>query len=103
MKSLLVVVDMQRDFVSGPLGTKEAQNILPAVVAVSRNSKGMWFIPETRITGIICRPRRGSSFRWSIACRGPQVGRLCQKCGTRGRERSVAVLDKPTFGLGGPL
>ena len=32
MKSLLVVVDMQRDFVSGPLGTKEAQNILPVVV-----------------------------------------------------------------------
>lgn len=32
MKSLLVVVDMQRDFVSGPLGTKEAQNTLPAVV-----------------------------------------------------------------------
>ena len=32
MKSLLVVVDMQRDFVSGPLGTKAAQNILPAVV-----------------------------------------------------------------------
>ena len=31
MKRLLVVVDMQKDFVDGSLGTKEAQAILPAV------------------------------------------------------------------------
>ena len=30
MKSLLVVVDMQNDFITGSLGTKEAQAILPA-------------------------------------------------------------------------
>lgn len=32
-KKLLVVVDMQNDFIGGALGTKEAQNILPAVRA----------------------------------------------------------------------
>ena len=32
-KKLLVVVDMQNDFIGGVLGTKEAQNILPAVRA----------------------------------------------------------------------
>ena len=31
MKRLLVVVDMQRDFIDGSLGTKEAQAIVPAV------------------------------------------------------------------------
>lgn len=31
MTRILVVVDMQNDFIDGPLGTKEAQNILPAV------------------------------------------------------------------------
>lgn len=31
MKSLLVVVDMQRDFIDGSLGTKEAQAIVPHV------------------------------------------------------------------------
>ena len=32
-KKLLVVVDMQNDFIGGALGTQEAQNILPAVRA----------------------------------------------------------------------
>lgn len=31
MKRTLIVVDMQKDFVDGALGTKEAQSILPAV------------------------------------------------------------------------
>lgn len=33
MGKVLVVVDMQNDFISGSLGTKEAQVIVPAVVA----------------------------------------------------------------------
>ncbi len=33
MKKLLVVVDMQNDFVDGALGTKEAQAIVPSVTA----------------------------------------------------------------------
>ena len=31
MKKLLIVVDMQRDFVDGSLGTQEAQAIVPLV------------------------------------------------------------------------
>lgn len=33
MKRLLVVVDMQKDFIDGSLGTKEAQAIVPGVAA----------------------------------------------------------------------
>ena len=32
MKALLLVVDMQNDFIDGALGTKEARNILPPVI-----------------------------------------------------------------------
>ena len=31
MKNVLIVVDMQNDFINGALGTKEAQAILPNV------------------------------------------------------------------------
>jgi len=31
-KKILIVVDMQKDFVDGSLGTKEAEAIVPAVV-----------------------------------------------------------------------
>ena len=31
-RKILIVVDMQRDFIDGPLGTREAQSIVPAVI-----------------------------------------------------------------------
>lgn len=36
MKKILVVIDMQKDFVDGTLGTKEAQDIVPNVAAKIR-------------------------------------------------------------------
>lgn len=40
MKKVLIVVDMQNDFIDGALGTKEAQAIVPAVIAKIREYKG---------------------------------------------------------------
>lgn len=40
MKKVLIVVDMQNDFVDGSLGTKEAINIVPKVVDKIKNWKG---------------------------------------------------------------
>ena len=39
MKELLVVIDMQKDFVDGALGTKEAQNIVDHVVNKVKKAK----------------------------------------------------------------
>ena len=48
MKKLLVVVDMQNDFVTGCLGTKEAQEIVPNVVDLIKNFEGdIWFTRDT--------------------------------------------------------
>lgn len=41
MKELLVVIDMQKDFVDGALGTKEAQNIVDDVVNKVKKRKNM--------------------------------------------------------------
>lgn len=50
MKKLLVVVDMQNDFVTGPLGTPEAQAIVPAVLekvkAEHRAGRGVLFTKD---------------------------------------------------------
>ena len=40
MKKLLVVVDMQNDFITGVLGTKEAAAIVPEVVRLVREFEG---------------------------------------------------------------
>lgn len=39
MRKLLIVVDMQNDFISGSLGTPQARQILPAVKAKIENSR----------------------------------------------------------------
>ena len=40
MKHILVVVDMQNDFIDGALGTEEAQNIVTAAADKIRNFQG---------------------------------------------------------------
>ena len=48
MKKLLIVVDMQNDFVTGCLGTKEARAIVPNVVDLVKNFDGdVWFTRDT--------------------------------------------------------
>ena len=44
MRSFLIVVDMQKDFVDGSLGTKEAVAILPAVTEKIRSFEGEIFV-----------------------------------------------------------
>lgn len=43
MKNFLIVVDMQKDFVDGALGTKEAEAIIPAAVQKIENFDGEIF------------------------------------------------------------
>lgn len=43
MEKILIVVDMQKDFVDGALGTKEAQGIVDNVVAKIEGSQGRIF------------------------------------------------------------
>ena len=47
MKRLLIVVDMQNDFVTGVLGTREAQMILPAVNAKIAAAEQVIFTLDT--------------------------------------------------------
>ena len=44
MNRALIIVDMQVDFVTGSLGTKEAERIVPAVVKKieAEKRKGQW-------------------------------------------------------------
>lgn len=57
MAKVLIVVDMQNDFVNGALGTKEAEHIVPAVIskveaAVNSNCKVV-FTKDTHYNGYL--------------------------------------------------
>ncbi len=77
MSRLLVVVDMQKDFVDGALGSPEAQAIVPHVLdkikAYQDAGDEVVFTLDTHLT-IIWIPWRGESFRWSIASRERRAG-----------------------------
>lgn len=46
MQEILVVIDMQNDFITGALGSKEAKSIVPAVVDKVKNFKGKVFFTK---------------------------------------------------------
>lgn len=59
---ILVVIDMQNDFIDGALGTSEAEAIVPNVVDRVKNFNGLVLATGILTAGIICRPRRAECF-----------------------------------------
>ena len=77
MKRLLVVVDMQKDFIDGSLGTNEAQAIVPAVrdKVVQYQAEG-WDLAFTLDTHgqDYLDTQEGKSFRFLIASQIQMAG-----------------------------
>ena len=67
-KRIVLVIDMQNDFITGTLGTAEARRIVPA--ARCSFSRG------TRTETITCNPLKASSSPLRIANRAARGGRL---------------------------
>lgn len=95
MQDILIVVDMQNDFIDGALGTAEAVAIVPKVAEKVRDFKG---------TVIFTRDTHGENYMQTQEGRNLPVPH-CIK-GSRGWEvcpaleplRTGITIDKPTFG-----
>lgn len=95
MQDILIVVDMQNDFIVGALGTAEAVAIVPKVAEKVRGFKG---------TVIFTRDTHGENYMQTQEGRNLPVPH-CIK-GSRGWEvcpaleplRTGLTIDKPTFG-----
>lgn len=95
MRHLLIVVDMQNDFITGALGTPEAQAILPAVVDKVKNHVGPVLFTRDSHTDKYLTTQEGhflpvphceiGSDGWKIA---PELEAL----------RKEPAIDKPAFG-----
>jgi len=92
---VLIVVDMQNDFISGSLGTKEAERIVPNVVHKIRNFDGR----------VICT-RDTHQEEYLLSQEGTKLPVPHCVRGTRGWELQPEIaklagdyiIDKPTFG-----
>lgn len=95
MQDILIVVDMQNDFIDGALGTKEAVAIVPNVLRKIENHKGKIIFTRDTHQANYMDTQEGArlpvphciegSFGWEIR------DGLCG-------HGEIAVLDKPTFG-----
>lgn len=102
-QNVLIVIDMQNDFIDGALGTREAQEILPNVVKKVREWK------ESGDIVLFTRDTHGENYLDTLEGRLLPVTH-CVK-GTQGRqiqgelepytEAGASVIDKTTFGWTG--
>ena len=98
MKELLVVVDMQKDFIDGSLGTKEAQAIVEPVCEKIRSFNG---------DVIYTRDTHGENYLYTLEgknlpvkhCIKDTEGWQIQKdIYEAGSGKTLCVIDKPVFG-----
>lgn len=77
MRKVLVVIDMQNDFIDGALGTEEAQAMLPQLEAkLAREEALLVFTRRTRTVRTTLRRRRERIFRCLTASSRRRAGRL---------------------------
>lgn len=97
MKKVLVVVDMQVDFVNGSLGTKEAQEMLPALVKkVQREAEAgsrLIFTKDTHETDYL-NTQEGKKLPIEHCIRGTKGWEIVPEL----KDFVDEVLEKPTFG-----
>lgn len=98
MQEILVVVDMQNDFVTGPLGTPEARTILPKVAEKVKNFPGrVLFTRDTHEENYL-ESREGKALPVPHCIRGTRGWEICPELETLRKEEPV---DKCAFGSTG--
>lgn len=94
---LLIVIDMQRDFINGALGTNEAQNILPAVKAkiaeYKKENNPIIFTRDTHSTDYM-QTQEGQKLPVPHCIKGTPGWEIDPNLDTA----NCTIIDKPSFG-----
>lgn len=98
MRKMLVVIDMQNDFVDGALGTKEAQAIVPAVVDKIRSYPAdcVWATRDTHQSDYL-QTQEGRNLPVEHCIEGSVGWQLCPAV-AEALPEGARIFDKPTFG-----
>ena len=98
MNNILIVVDMQNDFVDGALGTPEALAIVPHVCAKIRAFQGNIFVTmDTHDAGYL-QTREGRFLPVAHCIKGTPGWALNTDVAHALEDKSAAIVEKPTFG-----
>ena len=101
MNKVLIVVDMQKDFVDGSLGTKEAVSIVPAVTEeIGKDYDHIVFTRDTHQTDYL-NTNEGRHLPVEHCIQntdGWQLDKAVNEALSKLSEDSYTLLNKPTFG-----
>ncbi len=92
----LVVVDMQNDFITGSLGTKEAESILPKVVEKVKNFDGRVIYTKDTHTADYLNTQEGKNLPVEHCIEGTWGWMLPEEL--EALSEGCRVFNKPTFG-----
>ncbi len=94
----LIVVDMQNDFITGSLGTKEAKDILPKVVRKVGDYEGKVIFTKDTHTSDYLNTQEGRNLPVKHCIMGEQGWYLDQQLGEMADCGNWKIYNKPTFG-----
>jgi len=99
MKKLLIVIDMQNDFITGALGSPQAQQIVPAVLAkieeYKLNGDKVIFTRDTHCENYL-NTQEGKYLPIAHCIAGTEGHLIASKLATVAKD--CDVFDKPNFG-----
>ena len=98
MKQFLIVVDMQKDFVDGALGTAEARAIVPAVAGKIRGFLGEIIVTYDTHEDDYMTTREGRFLPVPHCIRDTEGWQLDAAVAEALSDRAYTVVEKPTFG-----
>lgn len=94
----LIVIDMQKDFITGALGTKEAETIVPRVAAKVREFEGKVIFTRDTHTDNYLETQEGRKLPVKHCIRGEDGWMLEDGLEEIAGREGWKVYDKPTFG-----
>lgn len=99
MKKILVVIDMQNDFIDGALGTKEAQGIVGNVVAKIKAYEGekVFATRDTHAENYM-ETSEGKHLPVPHCIKGTKGWEIREEVAEALKQTGAEIVDKPTFG-----
>ncbi|WP_066715952.1 cysteine hydrolase family protein [Clostridium sp. Marseille-P299] len=98
MNNLLLVIDMQNDFIDGSLGTNEAKLIVSNVVDKIKNFQGNVVFTRDTHTNEYLNTMEGKNLPVLHCVKDTAGWQLNNKIEEIAKERKSLIIDKPSFG-----
>jgi nicotinamidase-related amidase len=95
---ILIVVDMQNDFINGTLGTNEAQTIVPNVVEKIKEWDGPIFVTRDTHSSDYLETREGKYLPVPHCIENTHGWELNEEVAKVLINKEVSYINKPTFG-----